>query len=44
MGGDSNTIELVTAQGVEIWPPQTKEDVATMLIARVADALEENQV
>jgi phosphopantothenoylcysteine decarboxylase / phosphopantothenate---cysteine ligase len=43
MGGDSNTIELVTAQGVEIWPPQTKEDVATMLIARVADALEENQ-
>jgi phosphopantothenoylcysteine decarboxylase/phosphopantothenate--cysteine ligase len=43
MGGDSNTIELVTAQGVEIWPPQTKEDVATMLIARVAEALEENQ-
>ena len=43
MGGDSNTIELVTAQGVEIWPPQTKEDVAAMLIARVADALKENQ-
>jgi phosphopantothenoylcysteine decarboxylase/phosphopantothenate--cysteine ligase len=43
MGGDSNTIELVTARGVEAWPPQTKEDVAAMLIARVADALKENQ-
>jgi phosphopantothenoylcysteine decarboxylase/phosphopantothenate--cysteine ligase len=39
MGGDMNTIELVTAQGVEAWPPQTKEDVAAMLIARVAEEL-----
>jgi len=36
MGGDSNTIQLVTAKGVEPWPPQTKQDVAAMLIARIA--------
>jgi phosphopantothenoylcysteine decarboxylase/phosphopantothenate--cysteine ligase len=36
MGGDSNTIQLVTAQGIEQWPPQPKEAVAAMLIARVA--------
>jgi len=42
MGGDRNTIELVTATGVEPWPPQSKEDVAHMLIARLADALKEN--
>ncbi len=40
MGGDRNTIELVTADGIEPWPPQSKEDVAAMLIARVAKALE----
>jgi phosphopantothenoylcysteine decarboxylase/phosphopantothenate--cysteine ligase len=41
MGGDSNTIQLVTAKGVESWPPQPKDDVATMLIARIAGALEQ---
>jgi phosphopantothenoylcysteine decarboxylase/phosphopantothenate--cysteine ligase len=41
MGGDSNTIELVTAKGVEAWPPQSKKDVASMLIARVAQALKD---
>jgi len=39
MGGDRNTIQLVTAQGIEPWPPQTKEEVAKMLVARVADTL-----
>jgi phosphopantothenoylcysteine decarboxylase / phosphopantothenate---cysteine ligase len=39
MGGDRNTIELVTAVGIEPWPPQSKEDVATMLIARIAAEL-----
>jgi len=39
MGGDRNTIELVSADGVEAWPPQSKEDVAAMLIARIARAL-----
>jgi phosphopantothenoylcysteine decarboxylase/phosphopantothenate--cysteine ligase len=39
MGGDRNTIQLVTAQGIEPWPPQSKEAVAAMLIARIAEAL-----
>ncbi len=39
MGGDSNTIHLVTATDVEDWPPQSKDDVARMLIERIADAL-----
>jgi phosphopantothenoylcysteine decarboxylase / phosphopantothenate---cysteine ligase len=41
MGGDSNTIHLVTVDGVESWPPQSKEDVARALIARIAGALED---
>ena len=36
MGGDSNTIQLVRAEGVESWPPQSKENVAAMLIERIA--------
>jgi len=36
MGGDRNTIHLVTAQGVTDWPEQSKEDVAQMLITAVA--------
>ena len=40
MGGDRNTIELVTAKEIEPWPPQSKEDVAAMLIARIAKELE----
>ena len=39
MGGDRNTIQLVTAQGIEPWPSQTKEHVAAMLIARIAAEL-----
>ncbi len=39
MGGDSNTVALITANGAESWPPQSKDDVAAMLIARIADAL-----
>ncbi len=39
MGGDRNTIQLVTAKGIEPWPPQTKEAVAAMLIARIVDAV-----
>lgn len=39
MGGDSNTIQLVTPDGVELWPTQSKEAVAAMLIARIVDAL-----
>ncbi len=40
MGGDSNTIQLVTAKGIKAWPPQTKQDVAAMLIARIAAEIE----
>ena len=39
MGGDRNTVHLVTADGVESWPSQTKDDVARHLIGRVATAL-----
>ena len=40
MGGDRNTIQLVTAKGIEPWPPQSKDDVAAMLVARIAAELE----
>ena len=40
MGGDSNTIHLITPTAVESWPPQSKDDVARMLIQRIATALE----
>jgi phosphopantothenoylcysteine decarboxylase / phosphopantothenate---cysteine ligase len=39
MGGDSNTVELVSASGIEPWPPQSKEDVAAMLVSRIVDVL-----
>src|SRR5215467_1973402 len=39
MGGDRNTVHLVTAQGVESWPPQSKEEVARALIMRIAETL-----
>ena len=43
MGGDSNTIRVVTSDGVEDWPPQSKEEVARALIARIAAALAESK-
>jgi phosphopantothenoylcysteine decarboxylase/phosphopantothenate--cysteine ligase len=39
MGGDRNTVSLVSKDGVEDWPPQSKEDVAQMLVARIAEAV-----
>jgi phosphopantothenoylcysteine decarboxylase/phosphopantothenate--cysteine ligase len=42
MGGDHNTITLVRASGVEAWPPQSKDAVATMLVTRIANALDED--
>ncbi len=42
MGGDRNTVHLVTDNGVESWPSQSKEDVARALITRVAEALGAN--
>jgi phosphopantothenoylcysteine decarboxylase/phosphopantothenate--cysteine ligase len=39
MGGDRNTVTLVTRDATESWPPQSKDAVARHLIARIADAL-----
>lgn len=39
LGGETNQIHLVTEQGVESWPLQTKEAVAGALVKRIADAL-----
>jgi phosphopantothenoylcysteine decarboxylase / phosphopantothenate---cysteine ligase len=43
MGGDTNTIHLVRASGVEAWPPQSKDAVAAMLIERIAATLAETE-
>jgi len=39
MGGDANTIRLVSRTGVENWPEMSKTDVARRIIARAAEAL-----
>jgi phosphopantothenoylcysteine decarboxylase/phosphopantothenate--cysteine ligase len=39
MGGDNNTVHLITASGMEDWPPMHKADVARRLTARIAQAL-----
>ena len=39
LGGESNTVHLVTASGVESWPTQSKEQVAMNLVTRIAAAL-----
>jgi phosphopantothenoylcysteine decarboxylase / phosphopantothenate---cysteine ligase len=39
MGGDRNSITLIQASGVETWPTQGKDEVAAMLVARIADAV-----
>ena len=36
MGGDRNTVHLVTEDGVESWPEMTKTDVANLLMSRAA--------
>ncbi|MFD1788429.1 bifunctional phosphopantothenoylcysteine decarboxylase/phosphopantothenate--cysteine ligase CoaBC [Sphingomonas floccifaciens] len=39
MGGDANTVHLVTADGVEDWEPLPKDAVARRLAERIAAAL-----
>jgi phosphopantothenoylcysteine decarboxylase/phosphopantothenate--cysteine ligase len=39
MGGDRNTVHIVTASGVEHWPDMDKNRVAAALISGVADHL-----
>ncbi|MGO4285028.1 phosphopantothenoylcysteine decarboxylase domain-containing protein [Bosea sp. TAB14] len=36
MGGDANTVHLVTVDGVETWPTLPKEEVASRLVAHLA--------
>jgi phosphopantothenoylcysteine decarboxylase/phosphopantothenate--cysteine ligase len=43
MGGDHNKVHLVTADGVESWPDQSKDEVARALVARIAAALDQGQ-
>jgi phosphopantothenoylcysteine decarboxylase/phosphopantothenate--cysteine ligase len=40
MGGDQNAITLVSSTGLETWPPQSKEEVASQLVARISRALD----
>jgi phosphopantothenoylcysteine decarboxylase/phosphopantothenate--cysteine ligase len=39
MGGNNNTVHLISAAGVEDWPQLDKREVGTRLAARIADAL-----
>ncbi len=38
-GGDSNTVHLISEDGVEGWPSMSKQAVADRLTARIADTL-----
>ncbi|HEV2574676.1 MAG TPA: bifunctional phosphopantothenoylcysteine decarboxylase/phosphopantothenate--cysteine ligase CoaBC [Beijerinckiaceae bacterium] len=40
MGGDENTVHIVTAAGIETWPKMKKDEVAVKLIALLAQRLE----
>jgi len=40
MGGHRNRVHLVTAEGVEDWPETTKDEVARLLVALIAEALD----
>ena len=39
MGGDRTQVHLITAAGVEDWPPMSKDEMAARLLARAVDAL-----
>jgi phosphopantothenoylcysteine decarboxylase/phosphopantothenate--cysteine ligase len=39
MGGHHNRVHLVTVDGIEDWPEAAKDEVARLLVARVAKAL-----
>ncbi|MEQ1614762.1 MAG: phosphopantothenoylcysteine decarboxylase, partial [Hyphomicrobiaceae bacterium] len=44
MGGDRNTVHLITADGVESWPDLAKADVARRLVERAAGHMAATQV
>ena len=39
MGGDANTVRIVSASGIEDWPSMDKQEVAIRLVQRIADHL-----
>ena len=39
MGGDRTRVHLVTGAGVEDWPPMSKDEMASRLLSRAAEAL-----
>ena len=41
MGGDRNTVHLVTKDGVDHWPDMAKGDVAQRLVAAIAAAFDQ---
>ncbi|MFD2181327.1 bifunctional phosphopantothenoylcysteine decarboxylase/phosphopantothenate--cysteine ligase CoaBC [Rhodoplanes azumiensis] len=41
MGGDRNSVHLVTRDGVDSWPVQSKDAVARALVGRIAAALKD---
>jgi phosphopantothenoylcysteine decarboxylase / phosphopantothenate---cysteine ligase len=43
MGGDTNTVHLISAAGIESWPPESKDEVARRLVERIAAALKDAQ-
>jgi phosphopantothenoylcysteine decarboxylase/phosphopantothenate--cysteine ligase len=40
MGGETNSIHLITADGVELWEEAPKAEIARRLAERIADALQ----
>ena len=39
MGGDQTQVHLITPAGVEDWPPMSKDEMASRLLARAGEAL-----
>jgi len=39
MGGSENAVNLITAEGVDVWPRMAKDAVARRLAARIAEAI-----
>jgi len=37
LGGDDNTVHLITEDGIDSWPPASKREVAERLARRIAD-------
>ncbi len=42
MGGNENTVHVITGDGEEAWPKASKEDVALRLVEKIAGHLENN--